>query len=235
MPGLKPGTRSPRPAKPRRPRAQGFARRRLEPTTRQVHAIEQCPGCGIPLSGGTVVHRREVIDVPVASVVVTEHVWLARRCRCCAQTWQPPVDLRGVVVGQGRLGVRLVSLIATLREVGRLPLATIQALLQTLSGLRLSEGGIVGALQQVAARAGPALAEIQAAIRGSPVAHLGETGGRENGQNGYVWTASTPSARYFVYGSRAKAMLERTLGDAYGGVLVSDFYGVYTRYAGRHQ
>ena len=235
MPGLKPGGKAARPPKPRRPRSQGFARRRLEPTAWRTHAVEQCPRCGIPLAGGTVVHRREVIDVPVAPVTVTEHVWLARRCPCCAQTWRPPVALQGVVVGQGRLGVRLVSLIATLRAVGRLPLAVIRDLLQTLYGLKLSEGGIVRVLGQVATRAGPALDAIQAAIRDSPVVHLDETGWRENGHNGYVWTASTPTARHFVQGSRAKPMLERMLGDAYDGVLVSDFYGVYTSYEGRHQ
>ena len=172
MPGLKPGKPAARPSTPRRPRPQGFARRRMEPTAWQTHAVEQCPRCGIPLAGGTVVHRREVIEVPVAPVIVTEHVWLARRCPCCARTWRPPVNLAGVVVGQGRLGVRLVSLLAVIRS-----------LLPTLYGLQLRVGGIVRALQQVATHAGPVLAEVRAAIRGSPVAHLDETGWRENGQH----------------------------------------------------
>lgn len=36
-------------------------------------------------------------------------------------------------------------------------------------------------------------------------------------------------------GSRERAVLEATTGDGYAGVLVSDFYAVYTSYEGCHQ
>jgi transposase len=140
-----------------------------------------------------------------------------------------------VVCGQGRLGVGLLSLIATLREEARLPIATIRWYLRTMHGLALSGGAIVGALRTVAARAGPVVDGIRATIRASPVTHADETGWREGGRNGYVWTFSTPTARYFVRGSREKAVLERELGAAFGGVLVSDFYAAYTNYEGHHQ
>jgi hypothetical protein len=143
--------------------------------------------------------------------------------------------LDGVVAGRQRLGVRLVSLIATLREVGRLPLAVIQHLLQALYGLRLSVGGITGALARVAARAQPLLGEIRAAIRASPVVHGDETGWRENGRNGYAWTFSTPTERVFVRGSREKAMVDAVLGADFSGVLVTDFYAAYDHYAGLKQ
>ena len=50
MPGNKPGSGSgPEPAeqKPRKPRIQGFARRRMEPTDRVEHAViaRECPVC----------------------------------------------------------------------------------------------------------------------------------------------------------------------------------------------
>ncbi|HEU5319846.1 MAG TPA: hypothetical protein VFX28_03540, partial [Methylomirabilota bacterium] len=129
MPGLKPpGTRPPRATTPRKRRPHGFARPRMAPTARQVHAVAACPACGIPLAGGTVVHTREVIELPPVPVTVTEQVYVERRCPCCQQRHRPPVDLAGIVVGQSRLGVRLVSLIATLREVGRLPVRVIQEL-----------------------------------------------------------------------------------------------------------
>ena len=64
---------------------------------------------------------------------------------------------------------------------------------------------------------------LQDAIRASPVVHADETGWREDGHNGYVWTFSTPRHRLFRRGSRAKAMVPRVLGAAFGGVLVSDF------------
>jgi hypothetical protein len=87
----------------------------------------------------------------------------------------------------------------------------------------------------VAQRAEPVVAQMGEAIRGSPVVHVDETGWREDGGNGYVWTFSTDEARVFAHGGRDRAMLEAGIGAAYEGVLVSDFYAVYTGYAGRHQ
>jgi hypothetical protein len=235
MPGLKPAEAAGGERPPRRRRGRGFARRRMAPTARQVHALAACPACGAPLAGGTPKRTREVIEVPPAAAVVTEHVYLERRCPDCGRRCVSPPELDGVVVGQSRLGSGLVSLIAVLREEARLPYATIQALLRALHGLELSVGALVGAVQRVAARGQPAATQAQAAIRASPVVHADETGWRQDGHNGYVWTLSTPTHRYFVRGTREKAMLAAALGADFAGVLVSDFYVAYTSYEGRHQ
>ena len=91
-----------------------------------------------------------------------------------------------------------VSRIATLREEGRLPIRSIQWYLDTVHQLRLSVGAIVSAIHQTAQRAQPAVAAILDRIRASPVVHADETGWRQNGNNGYVWTFSTPTERYFL-------------------------------------
>jgi hypothetical protein len=235
MPGLKPTQPPARPPAARRRRAHGFARRRMTPTAQQVHALAHCPACGAPLAGGTPKRCREVLEVPVAPVVVTEHVYLERRCPDCGRRCVPTPELAGVVPGRSRLGVGLVSLIAVLREEARLPYATIQRLLRTLYGLHLSVGALVGAMARVATQGKPAVETIRAAIRASPVVHADETGWRENGRNGYAWTLSTPTQQYFVRGTREKAVLEEALGEAFAGVLVSDCYVAYTNYEGRHQ
>jgi transposase len=236
MPGLKPGPDPARPARGRKRRARGFGRPRAEPTARQVHALDVCPGCRVPLTGGTVARTREVIEVAPGPATVAEHVYLARRCPRCGGRWQPGPGLDGAVVGQGRLGVGLLSLVAWLHAEARLPYATIQRYLALVHGLELSAGALVGAVATVAARATPLVEALLAAIRASPVVHADETGWREDGENGYAWTLSTPSARYFVHGGRDRGVLEAALGPDFGGVLVSDFYAAYTTYAGaRHQ
>ncbi len=236
MPGLKPASPpTPRPPRPRQRRPHGFARQRMEPTAHRVHAVAQCPDCGVALAGGTVVHTREVIEVPATPVTVTRHVYLARRCPGCRRTHRPPVDLTGEAVGRQRFGVRLVSLIATLREVGRLPVRVIQEVLAAVHGLEVSVGGIVGALRQVAGRAGPLVADILARIRASPVVHADESGWRENGANGYIWTFSTATERYFLRRGRGKAVVDEVLGEQFSGTLVADFYAAYDHYPGLKQ
>ena len=102
-----------------------------------------------------------------------------------------------MVLGQQRLGVNLLSLIATLREAGRLPIRSVQWYLDTVHQLRLSVGAIVSAIHRTAQRAQPAVAAILDRIRASPVVHADETGWRQSGANGYVGTFSTPTERYF--------------------------------------
>ena len=40
--------------------------------------------------------------------------------------------------------------------------------------------------------------EVLEQVRASPVVQGDETGWRQDGSNGYVWTFSTPSERYFL-------------------------------------
>ena len=62
----------------------------------------------------------------------------------------------------------LLSLIATLREEGRLPIRSVQWYLDTVHQLRLSVGAIVSAIHRTAQRAQPAVAAILDRIRGQP-------------------------------------------------------------------
>ncbi len=239
MPGHKPAARRKKPAaegkKPRRKRQHGFARPRMEPTGRVVHAPESCPDCHTTLTGGWAQRTREVIDIPVVPAEVTEHVFIARTCPLCRKRRRPQDPLKGLAAGRQRLGANLVSLIVTLREEARLPVRTIQWYLRTLHQLKLSVGAIVRAVHQVARQGGPEVGEILERIRSSPVVHADETGWRENGKNGYVWTFSTPTERFFLRRGRGKEVVDEVLGESFGGILVSDFYASYDHYPGLKQ
>ena len=237
MPGNKPTSKLGKSEgkEPRKHRAHGFARRRMEPTRQVVHALESCPGCGMDLADGWVHRRREVIEVPLAPVEVIEHLFVARMCALCRKRCLSQDPLQGLVVGRQRFGVNLVSLIVTLREEGRLPIRSIQRYLQTVHQLKLSVGAIVKTIHSVAGQAQSAVTEMLERVRGSPVVHADETGWRQDGVNGYVWTFSTPTDRYFVRRGRGKAVVDEVLGESFGGVLVSDFYAAYNHYPGLKQ
>ena len=51
----------------------------MAPTQRVEHAVEACPDCGTHLVGGWVQRTREVIEIPVVPVQVTEHVFVGFR------------------------------------------------------------------------------------------------------------------------------------------------------------
>jgi transposase len=146
------------------------------------------------------------------------------------------VDLQSAVLGQGRLGVRLVSLIATLSSVMRLPVRQIQVLLSTLHGFQISIGEISEVLARLVASAQPALSDLKAQLLKSPAVQADETGWREDGQNGYIWSLSTPTVRYSEYHhSRGGEVVKQLMGEDYQGVLGSDFYAGYNVHQGVHQ
>ena len=233
MPGHQPssGRQPPAQQQASKQRRHGFARRRMTPTHRVEHVVEGCPDCGTHRTGGWVQRTREVIELPVVPVQVTEHVFIARTCPACRRRCIPPAQLDGVALGRQRLGVNVLSRIATLREEGRQPIRSIQWYLRTVHQLRLS----VGAIHRTAQQAQPAVAAILDRIRASPVVHADETGWRQNGNNGYVWTFSTPTERYFLRRGRGKAVVDEALGESFSGVLVSDFYAAYHHYDGPKQ
>ena len=174
--------------------------RRLEPPTQIVdHRLECCPVCQGCLSGVHLARRRQVVDLPPPPPVqVIEHHVFKGWCSFC-QSWRAaPLDLAGQVLGQGRIGVGIASLVAHLRLVVRAPIRVIQAWLASVHGLRLSVGEISDLLRRVAAHGQEAYQTLRTRIRASPVVQADETSWRENGQNGYVWFAGTPTGeRYF--------------------------------------
>lgn len=234
-PPKEPGTRPPR----RQRRAeQNQGRPRGEPTACVQHAYEQCPDCGYTLRGQAVQRRREVLELPEMAVSVVEHQILKRYCPVCAAYKTPSVAFRGVVLGQGRIGVRLASLIGTLRTTYRLPLAQIQALLAHLYGLRLSLGGLQDILARLRRQLAPVRAQIVAQARASPVLHMDETGWRQDGLNGYLWVQATPGptpTRLYTFDRSRSGQVARDLLGAFGGVLSTDFYAAYDQYAGPKQ
>jgi len=232
-------TQEKRPRRKRRAEQNG-SRKREAPTKVVRHALKRCPDCGYKLRGRSIARRRQVIELPPPQAVqVTEHQVIKRWCPHCERWHSPKLDLRGQVLGQGRMGVRLVGVIACLRTRLRLPYRHIQEYLRTMHGLEISVGELVEVLHQMRREVAPALSALRQEVRASPILYSDETGWRENGQNGYIWGLSTggpKAARYYEYDrSRARWVVERLLGKEFTGVLVSDFYAAYNVYLGPHQ
>ena len=202
----------------RKKRKQSFARKRDVVTEEVRHAVEMCPDCGRKLSDGWVHSKRQVIEIPNTPIRIIEHVLVARRCGVCGKVHIPKLGISDGVIGKQRVGPRLMSLIATLSTAKRMPQRAIQKLLEGLYGVHISIGEISEILHKVARVARGVVESILRGIRGSPHANGDETGWREDGINGYLWSLSTPEARYFHFDrSRSSAVVKRLLGLCFGG------------------
>jgi len=159
-----------------------------------------------------------VITLPRLRVRVTEHVVLERTCPKCQKRWAPKPDWGALTVGRQRVGISVQSEVSVLREECRLPFGVIQRYLKGRYGLHLSVGELVALVRGVAVRGQGEYTQLQQAIRDSPVVHGDETGWRQDGHNGYLWSFSTPRVRYFLYRpSRGGAVVEEVLGRSSRG------------------
>jgi hypothetical protein len=173
-----------------------------------------------------------VEDIPPVRVEVVEHVAHVGRCKGCGLEVSEPLpgDTRhGESIARTQVGPNAVAMAVSLRFEHHVSLAGIAAFVGVWFGLRITAGGVSHLLVRQAERAQPAVDEIQSHIRNAPVVGQDETGLRQNGVTGWVWIARTETASLFrVELSRGSWVAEQMLGPDFGGVLVTDFYSVYT-------
>lgn len=231
------------PADSKKKRGSAYHRQREVPHQRVFYSLETCPDCGGRLGKPSVSYTRQTIDLPITPYQVTEHVVTKHWCFKCQKRVSPQVDFSNHCVGQSRIGLNLAATICLLRNRLRLPVGLIQTYLKLVCHLQLSQGEIVEILH-TAARAGLSrYQDLLSQLKQSPLVHADETGGRENGRNGYFWSFSNPNTHYLVYRhSRGSQVVEEVLGsgtesnqDEYAGIVVSDFYAAYNTYCGFHQ
>ncbi len=224
---------------PRKKREAQFNRGRatMLPTQQVEHRVLDCPACHLRLGGISLARTREVIDLPApAPLEVREHRIYKGWCSACQKWYEAPIDLHEQVLGHGRIGHRVMSLIATLRTVMRLPFRQIQQYLATVHGLHLSCGELVELLHRLTDTLQPQVQALKQQLLSSPAIQADETGWREDGKNGYIWSVSTPTVRYYEYHhSRGREVVTSLLGENYEGVLGSDFYAAYNVHDGMHQ
>ncbi len=146
--------------------------------------------------------RRQVIELPPPQPVeITEHQVFKSWCARCGRWHYAPLDLSGQVVGQvvgqGRMGVRIASLIAYLRSTLRLPVRQIREYLLTMHRLAISKGEIVELLHRLRAvtPVREAMSTLRSQVRSSKIVHGDETGWREKGAWRRDWVARKRSKR----------------------------------------
>ena len=210
---------------PRKKRAHGYGRACMADPEIVEHAVDVCPDCGHPLTGGWAYSSHEEIDLPLGPVRVVRHVRLMRRCGVCGRRVVPP---RMGSVGQHRFSARFMSVVSYWHILGRLPLRIIQQVLHLLYRVSVSVGELRAMLDAVAAAGAASYGELKQAIRGSPVVQADETSWREDGQHGYLWAVITPTIRYFErHPSRSGQVICDILGENFTGICGCDGYSGY--------
>jgi transposase len=188
---VKPNVKKKKRQAKRKRREHGFFRKLETPTETIFHSFDACPDCGEKhLGKPSVSYTRQIIDIPKAVYDVIEHVIFKRYCFNCEKRVSPKVDLSSFVIGKGRIGINLMAAVFTMKEEADMTVNKIQKHLKTFYGLDLSLGEIIEILHQESGLGKGKYEEIKQGLLASRVIYADETGGREDGKNGYHWSFS---------------------------------------------
>jgi transposase len=111
-----------------------------------------------------------------------------------------------------------------------LTLGKIQRLLIEQYKLKISTGVISEMIARTRKRFKSEYDELKTGLKETRYLNADETGWRNGGNNEWLWSFSNDKVSvYTIVPSRAQKVVKAVLGDEYGGVLISDFYGGYNK------
>jgi hypothetical protein len=229
----------------RRKGAPGHSRtQQLPVNAEEVHAPSCCAICGHLLDDAHE-HRAHnahyVLDLvpPDAGgsglvVQQTKHIYLERLCPCGHWSRALPgrcdEDERWTVpLSEWHLaGPTLVAFICALTQRMRLSRAKVREFLSDWLGLSLSTALINQCVHEAARAVEPVVEqEILTTVRNVELAYADETSWKEHGKLLWLWVFTCATATLFIVGRRSREMVQRVLGEGFGGWLMSDGYWAY--------
>ena len=236
--GLKKGRRKSLRKSGQRPRGgqRGHKGRTLlqvaEPEHVVVHGLAGCPQCQTELTDVAVEGhvKRQVFDIPPASIEVTEHQVEVKQCPGCGVCVQG--EFPSHVTQPTQYGPRLKAFACYLYSQQFIPLARIRELLTALYGHAPSEPTVLAAARQLASHTQTSLEQIRQQLLAAPVVHFDESGLRVDGRLRWLHVASTAKlTHYHVHDKRGHiGMRVAGILPHFKGVALHDYWRSYFKF-----
>jgi transposase len=188
-----------------------------------------CPQCGGSV-GDVVALEQFIEEILPARPYVVRVVTYHGSCQNCGDVASKHPLQTSTAGGAAKvqLGPRACALAARLNKGHGLTMRTTCAILQDLAGLKLTPGGLAQNLARSAGRVETSYENLVQEIRGAPAVFVDETSWYVGEPGWWLWTFTTSDATvYWVDTSRGSAVVIDTLGQSYGGMLVSDCLSTY--------
>jgi transposase len=202
-----------------------------QPDREQRHEPGCCGRCGAGLAGRPVtgVERRQVFDLPLVKIRVTEHQLIERECSCGARARGRAPD---GVAAPVQYGPRIAAVIIYLYAGQFLSKQRTAQALADLFGIPLSSGTVAGITARAAGKLDGFLDRVRESITASEVAGFDETGFRVAGALHWVHCARTGKyTLLMVHPKRGKQAIE-AMGvlPSFTGIAVHDAWAPYDIY-----
>ncbi|MFD0501897.1 IS66 family transposase [Streptomyces chiangmaiensis] len=202
-----------------------------KPDTTEDHVPAACRDCGDVLDKNDSIgfERRQVRDIPLSTVTVTEHRAHRCRCACGAVTAEP---MPGQIAGSpSSYGPNLRALAVYLLVFQHIPVERTAMLIRDVTGAEVSTGWVASLLPEAAGLVEDSLNLIRALLMMGHVLHADETTTRIGSTRRWLHVACTDflTLLHLAPRSRAGADAGGVL-PHYRGVLVHDSLSLYAGY-----
>lgn len=204
----------------------------FRPMPEHIDEIRQVPVAVCPECGGRdlsedvqEIRERTYEDIPLPEPVAIKLLIERRYCRHCKKLVEAPVT---DVLPGARLSLRVMLIVTWFKIRYRMTEEAIPEVLETLFGLKISEGEVIHILSQVARAYGPYYKQLIQRIRHAEARYIDETSWRINGENVYLWGfVSKGEALYKIASSRGHKVPLKVLGKKHNGVDIHDRFSAY--------
>src|SRR6266699_1114022 len=197
-----------------------------------LHAVERCEHCQHDLRAqkASVPERRQVLDLPVKRLWVTEHRVEEKQCPVCSHLTRAPFP--AAVAAPAQYGTGIQSLATYVVEGQSVPYARASQLLQELLGVQLSAGSIASFVQTCHQQLAEVETSLKAALVKTNVIHQDETGLRVGTTGWWVHVCSTERlTHYAAHPSRGRTALDAIgIAPQFRGTSVHDGLHSYQGY-----
>jgi len=183
-----------------------------QPDKIKPHQLDVCRHCGKahfqePL---VIQARRQVFDIPLPSIEVTEHRVMG--WTCCSCHLENRGEFPASVTSQTQYGVRLQTMSVLLNNAYGIPRNKVQQIFKDLYGVTLNEGTLQSQQESAYQALAPDEAHIKSCLSQSPVVHFDETGFYVSKERYWEHVASNERFTYlFVHRQRGAAAHEEHL------------------------
>jgi transposase/transposase-like protein len=193
------------------------------------HKLKTCPICENKVSKTQETRERVTEDVEQPRTKNTKHIIHRYFCKHCNKIVEPIVT---DALPNARFGLRLMILILILKLDSRIPSDKITSILNSVFGIKISDGEIYGVLKQLSNAFGDYYEELVIKIREALVKHIDETSWRVNGRNYWLWIfINKEVALYIVNRKRNSKVPMKVLGNQNGNFIVEDRFSAYNEFA----
>ena len=185
-----------------------------------------CPHCSALVQSKHLCQRKQVFDLTLKGIYVTEYQVYGGHCTGCKKR------IKGKLpngLPKGILTAEALSKITLLVAQYRLSRREVKQLLADFFDLHICIGTISNAERLVSKALTSTVDAIEKEIKSSDYAHLDETSHRRSGKTEWLWVACNKEVSLFkIFDNRAQSSAKALIGENYQGMTITDRYGAYS-------